>query len=385
MCPRGSGGASQVDVTTLLQASRCIVIFPAEVERPAAGSVNYVCEVYIYDAEGNMEAPDSAPTIEVKNVAGTVRVASTTMTLVSTGVYRYTHAIANTDALEVRVIVVSVIEGGATRTYGITYEIVQEVARLDAILTDTNAIDTRLPAAPADDATVAKEATSDLIKAETDKIENYLNNKISWWYYFNERTLDTNYWNGGGDGGGFDIGAYGLSQYGIMFRFLAFTALDNDCYCYIQNRGRWFHPFTNGFTRVTFETYMKLEQTTEFQLFIGLISYGSPIVNYAEPAVNCAHFFVDTTIDNQWHCRNFDVAEEQSDNLGAIDGGFHKLRIEWYQTKVEFYIDDVLVATHSVAANVPDEGMCPEVLIRTKNAGGAAKSICIQYFKCEMV
>jgi hypothetical protein len=78
-----------------------------------------------------MEAPDSAPTIALVDQDGTdlsARLDSTTMALVSTGRYRAIYTASSTDDLEQLIWAFSVIEGGATRIYGNTTQIVDTTA-----------------------------------------------------------------------------------------------------------------------------------------------------------------------------------------------------------------------------------------------------------------
>jgi hypothetical protein len=85
-----------------------------------------------------MEAPDSAPTMTLVNQAGTdlsARLSSTTMSLVSTGVYRVTYTASVADALEQLVFGFSVVEGGVTRLYANTSLIVDTTA-VDFTATD---------------------------------------------------------------------------------------------------------------------------------------------------------------------------------------------------------------------------------------------------------
>ena len=125
--------ASSGEVTSIQNNTRVVRVVPTAFERPDAGSTVFRIEILLYDEVGNMEAPDSAPTIGVVNEGGTsrdVNLDSTTMTLVSTGRYRSTYTISTAHALEQLIFAFSVVEGGATRLYANT-----------AIVVDTTAVD----------------------------------------------------------------------------------------------------------------------------------------------------------------------------------------------------------------------------------------------------
>lgn len=113
--------ASSAEATSIQNNTRVVRIVPSVIERPDSGSTTFRIEILLYDSVGNMEAPDSAPTIAVINQAGTSRNAnldSTTMSSVSTGRYVSTYTVDTNHAIEELVFTFSVIEGGATRTYG---------------------------------------------------------------------------------------------------------------------------------------------------------------------------------------------------------------------------------------------------------------------------
>lgn len=113
--------ASSSEVTAIQNNTRVVIVVPEVIERPDSGTVTYRVELFLYDEIGNMEAPDSAPTVDLVNQSGTSRTSrldSTTMTLVSTGYYRSIYTADVADALEQLVWTFSVVEGGATRVIG---------------------------------------------------------------------------------------------------------------------------------------------------------------------------------------------------------------------------------------------------------------------------
>lgn len=125
--------ASSAEVVAIQNNTRVVRVVPDVIERPDAGTTTYRVELLLYDAVGNMEAPDAAPTIALVNQAGTdlsARLDSATMALVSTGRYRAVYTADVSDALEQLVWTFSVVEGGATRLYGNT-----------SVVVDTSAVD----------------------------------------------------------------------------------------------------------------------------------------------------------------------------------------------------------------------------------------------------
>lgn len=117
----GGNLASSSEVTAIQNNTRVVRVVPSVIERPDSSTIEYRVELFLYDTAGNMEAPDSAPTIALVNQAGTDRTSrldSTTMALVETGRYRAVYTADVGHALEQLVWTFSVVEGGATRKYG---------------------------------------------------------------------------------------------------------------------------------------------------------------------------------------------------------------------------------------------------------------------------
>jgi len=125
--------ASQSEVTSVQNNTRVVRTVPSVIERPDSGTLVIPVELLLYDAIGNMEAPDAAPTLAVTNQAGTSRndhLDSTTLALVSTGRYKALYTVQAADTLEPLYFTFSVVEGGATRVFSNV-----------AVLVDTSAVD----------------------------------------------------------------------------------------------------------------------------------------------------------------------------------------------------------------------------------------------------
>lgn len=123
--------AASSEVTAIQNNTRVVRVVPESIERPDSGTQTYRVELLLYDETGNMEAPDSAPTVALVNQSGTdrsSRLDSTTMALVSTGRYRCAYTADPADTLEQLVWTFSVVEGGATRLYGNSSLIVDTTA-----------------------------------------------------------------------------------------------------------------------------------------------------------------------------------------------------------------------------------------------------------------
>jgi drug/metabolite transporter superfamily protein YnfA len=158
----GSQLAASSEVTSIQNNTRVVRVVPDDIELPSAGTRTYRIELLLYDEVGNMEAPDSAPTIALVNQAGTdrsTRLDSTTMTLVSTGRYRAIYTSTAGDTKEQLVWAFSVVEGGATRLYGNNSYIT------DAIATDFTSSDRTLLTTLSTDYTTARAAKLDNLDA----------------------------------------------------------------------------------------------------------------------------------------------------------------------------------------------------------------------------
>lgn len=115
--------AASSEVTSIQNNTTTSLIAPANILRPASGTLTAKVVVYLTDEVGNMEAPDSAPTLSVYDAAGndlTARLASPTGTLTATGVYTWDYTSTSTDEAEEILFTVTVIEGGVTRYKGAT-------------------------------------------------------------------------------------------------------------------------------------------------------------------------------------------------------------------------------------------------------------------------
>jgi hypothetical protein len=107
-----SGYATSANQTTILSAvngittntARSAPRIPDFMARPAAGSVAYTGDLYLYTLQGQLEDADAnTVTVHARNAAGGSLdggLASTTMTRVSVGFYRLTYTVASTDAAQ---------------------------------------------------------------------------------------------------------------------------------------------------------------------------------------------------------------------------------------------------------------------------------------------
>jgi hypothetical protein len=131
----GANGASLTALATAAQVSglsintRANLSIPVEIETPDASTQVYKIRLHLFDVEGNMEAPDSTPTIALTNAAGTDRSARlSSASNPSTGVYTWDYTATAGDAEEQLIWVFTVVEGGLTRTYPATSYVVEETA-----------------------------------------------------------------------------------------------------------------------------------------------------------------------------------------------------------------------------------------------------------------
>lgn len=107
--------ATQDTVNAITNTTRTKVVAPTEVQLPASGSRQFVVDLLLYDNAGNMEAPDSTPTITAANEAGVARSANlSAVSTVSTGHYRATYTVADTHAEEQVVFTWTAVEGASS-------------------------------------------------------------------------------------------------------------------------------------------------------------------------------------------------------------------------------------------------------------------------------
>ena len=143
---------TQAEVLSIQNNTRTTIGIPTVAERPDSGSTPLKIYLNNYDTIGNMEAPDSAPTVAVANEAGTTRsgnlqhptthVPQTTMVNLSAGRYWIEYDLDNADTLESLVFTFSIIEGGVTRVLDRVMLVVDTTAVdfTDADRTKLNAI-----------------------------------------------------------------------------------------------------------------------------------------------------------------------------------------------------------------------------------------------------
>jgi hypothetical protein len=144
----GGAVASSAQVTGLNVNTRANLNVPIEIETPDASTQTYKIRLHLYDLLGNMEAPDSTPTVTLVNAAGTDRSSRlSAASNPSTGVYTWDYTATAGDAEEQLIWVFSVVEGGVTRTYPSTSYVVEFTAyRFDSSdRTKLNAIHAKLP------------------------------------------------------------------------------------------------------------------------------------------------------------------------------------------------------------------------------------------------
>jgi len=134
--------ASSGEVTAIQNNTRVRVIVPPMIERPDSGSTAYKLHLYLYDQVGNMEAPDSTPTLTAVNEAGTDRSANLgAVTLEGTGHYSVTYTVSSAHVIEELLFEWSIVEGGATRLHGAAAQIVDTTA-VDFTSADRTKLDT---------------------------------------------------------------------------------------------------------------------------------------------------------------------------------------------------------------------------------------------------
>lgn len=121
--------ASQAEVLSISNTTQVRVVSPTSIELPDTGTENILLEIYLYDGSGGMQAPDSTPTLAVRNQAGTDRSGNLgTVTLAATGHYQCTYTVSSTDALEQLTFEWAVTKSSSTSLHGGTTQIVDTTA-----------------------------------------------------------------------------------------------------------------------------------------------------------------------------------------------------------------------------------------------------------------
>jgi len=194
-------------------------------------------------------------------------------------------------------------------------------------------------------------------------------------YYFNhpQAAVDPDFWTSAGDSGGFTIDI--VDNEPPSRKLYADTAGGNDWY--IHGDGKYCHLWnfqSSIYRRIDFKTRLKMNTTALTQAMWGL--FEAFPTGYSEPAIDCAHFFLDDGIDAaNFICRTYDAAEEQTSGSAFDTTDYHDFELVWSETNVIFTIDDAVVATH--ATQIPDSPIGIVFLIRTEEA--AEKSMDIEY------
>lgn len=203
-------------------------------------------------------------------------------------------------------------------------------------------------------------------------------------YYFNSpvAAVDPDYWTAAGDAGGFIVDSAGTGP--PSRKLYADTALNNDYYIHGDGKYAKLWNFqASNYSVITFEARIKMNHNPDTQALLGLFKAGSFPTGYAEPLVDCAQFFIDDAISPNFVCRSYDAAEQETASGLALDTSYHTFKFTWESAYVLFYIDDILYARH--ATQVPDSPLGIVVLIRTEKAGGAERSLDIEYIKVKAI
>lgn len=153
-----SAQVSVVDgkVGALKNNTRVRFVVPERLIKPTSGTKDYEFRLYLYDDEGNPEAPDTAPTLRIRRLdTGVDVVVGATMTQdgVKVGAYFYQHTISSGTALYPLLVEATVIENGVTRYY----PALSEISEFES---DLNAIQAQLTNVQADVTFIENEVTS---------------------------------------------------------------------------------------------------------------------------------------------------------------------------------------------------------------------------------
>jgi len=115
----------------------------------------------LYDTTGQPEIPDETPTVQVENISGTERLATTAMTqyladdgvTVQDGQYYYDYSVADTETLENLIVTVKLIEDGVTTYHRRTTEVTEFEADLTEMQADVTDIKSKTDCLPSNTST----------------------------------------------------------------------------------------------------------------------------------------------------------------------------------------------------------------------------------------
>lgn len=139
--------ATMAAVQALSNNTTVRFIVPEQLVRPDTGTKNYQFLFRLFDDLGNPKAPDSAPTVVVKDLAaGGATIASGTMTQDGSkvGAYFYNYSVASGSDTHPLVVEASVIENGVTRYIPATTEVTEFSADLNSIQAQLNSVDLKV-------------------------------------------------------------------------------------------------------------------------------------------------------------------------------------------------------------------------------------------------
>jgi hypothetical protein len=121
--------ATASQINSLQVNTRASVQVPVEIETPDSGTQIWKIRLFLFDSEGNMETPDSTPTVALVNASGTDRSSRlSSATTISTGAYSWDYTSTDDDTEEQLNWTFTVVEGGLTRIYPATSYVVEETA-----------------------------------------------------------------------------------------------------------------------------------------------------------------------------------------------------------------------------------------------------------------
>lgn len=202
------------------------------------------------------------------------------------------------------------------------------------------------------------------------------------YYPFNNNrvAVDADYWTSAGDNGGFDH-VFGDDEH-IARKLYADTGLNDDWYVHGNgDKNKIWTPNSSEYSKVTAEWYLQMNTIVNTQAFFGLVDADplNLILQYGEPNISSAIFFIDDGVRANFSCRTRDAAEEESDSGVAMAfDEWHLFVIEWEVASVVFKIDGTIVATHTT--QVPAVPCMTMKIIRTEIAL-EEKGLEIEYVK----
>lgn len=188
-------------------------------------------------------------------------------------------------------------------------------------------------------------------------------------FLLNRLAVDATLWANGPGGGASALTnptSYNVVGQPGVWSLLTDAVLNSDYFLHASgNQARAFSPRAVGRASVQWEARAKLvEDVATVRAMIGLERPDNFTQAFAAlPATHVATFYYDSGVGANIHSYSSAGGPAEDNDTGvATPATWHNFRIVWTTSQVRFYIDGVLVATHTAVPNLP---MAHSFVLRT--------------------